>query len=205
MRRSLAEPVRLDRRARPLCPDAGVSLRVAARSAGCRRLVIVEVVGEVDHYSAPLLDDCLRRQCDRRGLRELVVDLDRVTFLAGAGLTILAQARQRCSARGVRLAVRCSDRRAVLRPLGLAGLSDLVHSDHAECRSPSVGNGLATVVHLPSGTRIGSGPPGHSRALPGALGPALAVCEVAHQVGKPRNGAGGRQSQRILGQPWRAE
>jgi anti-sigma B factor antagonist len=114
--------------------------------------VIVEVVGEVDHYTAPLLGGCLRRQCERRGLRELVVDMDGVTFLAGAGLTVLAQARQRCSTRGVRLMVRCSGRRAVLRPLQLAGLSGLVPLDPGEHRSSSSRGGAAMVEPAPRNT-----------------------------------------------------
>lgn len=188
MRRHLPEPFGPNRHARPPCSDAGDLLRVAARSAGGRRRVVVEVVGEVDHYTAPLLGDCLRTQCERRGLRELVVDMAGVTFLAGAGLTVLAQARQRCSTRGVRLRVRCSGRRAVLRPLELAGLSDLLLMDRAARRSPGAGTCLATVVHPPV-----------------AVGPDLVVCEDAYRVGGPQLGSGGGQSQGYVGQPWRAE
>jgi anti-sigma B factor antagonist len=121
--------------ARAESPGASDLLWVTARRAGGRRRVIVEVTGEVDHYTAPLLGDCLHRQCGRRGLRELVVDMGGATFLAGAGLTVLAQTRQRCSTCGVRLVVWGSGR-AVLRSLQLAGLSDLLPVEAAVCRCP---------------------------------------------------------------------
>jgi anti-sigma B factor antagonist len=135
--------------------DASELLWVADRPAGGCHRVIVDVVGEVDHYTAPLLGDCLQRHCDRRGLRELVVDLDGVTFLGGAGLTVLARTRRRCSARGIRLVVWSSGHRAVLRSLQLGGLSDLLPVDHAARRSPAAGIRPATVVRLIPGRQSG--------------------------------------------------
>ncbi|WP_369133495.1 anti-sigma factor antagonist [Modestobacter sp. I12A-02662] len=87
--------------------------------------VVVEVAGEVDAFTAPLLEACLQSQTDRRGLTELVVELDRVTFLGAAGIASLASAHRRCRSRAARLVLRCS-RRRVLRPLQLTGLSELV-------------------------------------------------------------------------------
>ncbi|MGY1805782.1 anti-sigma factor antagonist [Blastococcus sp. SYSU D00669] len=92
----------------------------------------VEVVGEVDAYTAPLLEACLRSRAGAPGLRELVVHLDRVTFLGAAGVHVLARADRRCRVRGARLVLRTGGRRAVVRPLRLTGLADLVPVDPAD-------------------------------------------------------------------------
>ena len=94
--------------------------------------VIVHVTGEVDAYTAPLLQLCLDSQVTRRGLRELVVDLEQVTFLGAAGVTVFAQAHRRCRMRGARLVIRTSGRRKMLRPLQLTGLADVVAVAPAE-------------------------------------------------------------------------
>jgi anti-anti-sigma factor len=79
--------------------------------------MVVQVTGEVDAYTAPLLQLCLDSQATQRGLRELVVDLEQVTFLGAAGNTVLAQAHRRCRMRGARLVIRTGGRRNILRPL----------------------------------------------------------------------------------------
>lgn len=134
-------------------PGADDLLWVAARPIDVRGRVVVEVVGEVDHYTAPLLGSCLRGQTARRGLRELVVDVRRVTFLAGVGLALLVEARERCAARGVRLALRCDGRRAVLGSLELAGLSALLGVE-----APEQNRDSARPVH-PQGRRGPRRPP----------------------------------------------
>jgi anti-anti-sigma factor len=75
--------------------------------------VVIEVTGEVDTYTAPLLGACLHSQSGRRGLRELIVDLEQVTLVGTAGIDALTQARRRCRMRGARLVVRCGGRRRV--------------------------------------------------------------------------------------------
>jgi anti-anti-sigma factor len=94
--------------------------------------VVVEVIGELDSFTAPVVEACLRSQALQRGARELVVDLRKVTFLGAAGVTVLAQAHRRCRLRGVRLVLRCGGRRSVLRPLQVTGLADLVAIDPSE-------------------------------------------------------------------------
>jgi anti-sigma B factor antagonist len=96
--------------------------------------VVVEVVGEVDTYTAPLLELCLHSQATQPGLRELIVDLERATFLGAAGMSVLAQANHRCRGRGARLVVRSGGRRTVLRPLQLAGLAEVIAPDSTEPR-----------------------------------------------------------------------
>ena len=81
----------------PAAPDPGQLLSVTAVPGTRPGRVVVEVIGEVDAYTAPALDVCLHSQARQRGVRELVVDLSRVTFLGAAGVTVLAQAHRRCA------------------------------------------------------------------------------------------------------------
>ena len=94
--------------------------------------VVVEVVGEIDAYTAPLLDACLRSQATRPGVRELVVHLGQGQCLGAAGVTVLARADRRCRMRGARLLIRTGGRRDVLRPLQLTRLADLVAAAPAD-------------------------------------------------------------------------
>jgi anti-anti-sigma factor len=119
---------------RPASTEADL-LSVAVVPASFGRLVL-EVVGEVDPFTAPLLELCLDSQAVRPGLRELIVDMQGVTFLGAAGMSALAQAHQRCRERGASLVVR-SGPALVLRSLQLAGLGDLVAVDPARARSAS--------------------------------------------------------------------
>jgi len=66
--------------------------------------VVVEVVGQVDAATAPLLEACLRTQASR--VQELVVDLGRASFLGLAGARAVARARRLCRDRGARIRVR---------------------------------------------------------------------------------------------------
>jgi anti-anti-sigma factor len=113
-------------------PDTGQLLSVCVVPSGRPGRVVVEVVGEVDAYTAPALDVCLHSQARQRGVRELVVDLSRVTFLDVAGVAVLAQAHRRCRMRGARLVLHTAGRRRMLRPLQLTGFADLVAVDPPE-------------------------------------------------------------------------
>jgi anti-anti-sigma factor len=95
---------------------------------------VVEVVGEVDAYTAPALDACLRSQSEHRGIREVVVDLSDVRFLGAAGMHVLARAGRRCRMRGARLVILTGGRRTALRPLQLTGLTDLEAVDPSGTR-----------------------------------------------------------------------
>jgi len=117
-------------------PDPEQRLSVSTVARGRSGRVVVEVTGEVDTFTAPLLRLCLDSQAERRDLRELVVDLEQVTFLGAAGVAALARAHRRCRRRGVRLVLRCAGRRRVLRPLQLTGLADLVPIDPADRAGP---------------------------------------------------------------------
>jgi len=89
----------------------------------------VDVVGEVDTVTAPLLQLCLDSQTRRRDVRELVVDLEQVTVLDAHGVAVLVRAHRRCVRRGVRLLLRCAGRRRVLDPRQLTELAESANTD----------------------------------------------------------------------------
>ena len=90
----------------------------------------VSAAGEVDSTSAPVL----RRQLDDlldSDVREFTVDLGRVTFLDSAGLCVLAAAHRRAVRQGVTMRVLASSR-AVIRPLQITGLWDLLKAERVD-------------------------------------------------------------------------
>ena len=87
-------------------PGPADLLWVGARPAGRRGRVVVDVVGDVDDYTAPLLAACLHGQSARSAVRTLVLDLSRVRSLSGAGRAVIEEAADRCAARGARLVLR---------------------------------------------------------------------------------------------------
>lgn len=100
-------------------------LAVNARPRGDSH-VVLDVVGHVDAFTAPLLRACLRTQLSRPGLRELVVDVGGVEFLGAAGASVIVEAARRCRERGLRFRLRAHGRRHVLRALeGAGGLDGL--------------------------------------------------------------------------------
>jgi anti-sigma B factor antagonist len=112
----------------PPFPPASDIVRFAVSSADS--VVRVTAFGEVDSSSAPLLRTELETALDGQ-LHELVVDLDGVTFLDSAGLSVLAAAHRAALARDVRLRVLASGR-AVIRPLQITGLWELLGAEQVE-------------------------------------------------------------------------
>ncbi len=106
-------------------PDL-VSVAVTRSATG----VLLTVAGEVDSSTAP----ALRAVVDTafaNGARALTIDLDGVTFLDSAGLCVLAGAHRRAVEDGVVLRVVASTR-AVIRPLQITGLYDLLAVERVE-------------------------------------------------------------------------
>jgi len=87
----------------------------------------VRAAGEIDSTTAPLLSQHLTALLDA-DVRELTVDLGEVTFLDSAGLCVLATAHRRAGRQNVRLRVLATSR-AVVRPLQITGLWDLLHAE----------------------------------------------------------------------------
>ena len=88
----------------------------------------VRAAGEIDSTTAPLLNQHLGGLLDT-DVRELTVDLGGVTFLDSAGLCVLATAHRRAARQDVRMRVLASSR-AVVRPLQITGLWDLLRAEH---------------------------------------------------------------------------
>jgi anti-sigma B factor antagonist len=117
-------------------PEPGQLLSVSASRGDRPGDVVVQVAGEVDAFTAPLLQLCLDSQTNRRDLRELAVDLEQVSVLGAAGVAALARARRRCGERNVRLVLRRAGRRRVLGLRQLAELAALVSTDPVEASRP---------------------------------------------------------------------
>jgi anti-sigma B factor antagonist len=115
--------------ARPTPSGPAQRLSVGPAPADRSDQVVVRVAGEVDTFTAPLLDGCLRSQTRRRKVHEVVVDLCEVTFLGAAGITVLARAQRRCRMRGARFVVHTGGSRGVQLSLQLSGLDDVVPVD----------------------------------------------------------------------------
>jgi anti-sigma B factor antagonist len=110
-----------------------VTLDVSARGSEQR----LTVTGEVDCSSAPVLRARLDALFDGRPA-EVTVDLGGVTFLDSAGLSVLARAHRRAAEQGARLRVIASGR-AVIRPLEITGLWNLLGVEQAEQVHPGAG------------------------------------------------------------------
>jgi anti-sigma B factor antagonist len=106
--------------------DELITLTVATFDISAR----VSTTGEVDSSSAPALHSELDRLLDA-GYREVVVDLDGVTFLDSAGLCALAAVHRRAADEGARLRILASHR-AVIRPMQITGLWELLAAEQIE-------------------------------------------------------------------------
>lgn len=96
-------------------------LSVSSRDEG--RFTVVEVVGDVDLASAPVL----RRTFEsllREGRTHLIVDLQGVPFVDSSGLGVLVGAQRLLKPRGGDVRLVCSAAR-VLRVLSITGLDQL--------------------------------------------------------------------------------
>jgi anti-sigma B factor antagonist len=87
----------------------------------------VRAAGEIDSTTAPLLNQHLTELLDSQ-VRDLTVDLTAVSFLDSAGLCVLATAHRRAVREDVRMRVLASSR-AVVRPLQITGLWDLLRAE----------------------------------------------------------------------------
>jgi anti-sigma B factor antagonist len=90
-------------------------------------LARITVIGEIDSSTAPLL----RTELDtvlEGAPSELVLDLDGVTFLDSAGLSVLAATHRRLAGGKTRLRLLASGR-PVIRPMQITGLWDLLQGE----------------------------------------------------------------------------
>jgi anti-sigma B factor antagonist len=107
-----------------------VTIDVTRTESGAR----VAAAGEVDSTSAPFLRERLDGLLDD-GVGEITVDLTGVSFLDSAGLCVLAAAYRRASEQDVALRVLAASR-AVIRPLQITGLWDLLQVEKVDPAAP---------------------------------------------------------------------
>lgn len=92
--------------------------------------VRVTAAGEVDSASAPLLRAEIESVLDGSPT-EVVIDLEGVTFLDSAGLSVLAGTHRRATEQGVHLRVLASTR-SVIRPMQITGLWNLLGAEQVQ-------------------------------------------------------------------------
>jgi anti-sigma B factor antagonist len=96
---------------------------------------VLTAAGEIDSTSAPVLRERLEALLDGE-VREVTVDLTGVDFLDSAGLCVLAAAHRRATGRDVAVRVLASSR-AVIRPLQITGLWNLLQAEQVEVGEPA--------------------------------------------------------------------
>ena len=116
--------------------DRPTSDLVTVDVSGVAPTVRVTAEGEIDSTSAPVLRDRLDGLLDG-DVRDLTIDLTAVTFLDSAGLCVLAAAYRRASEHDVRVHVLASSR-AVIRPLQITGLFDLLQVEKVDAGGAGV-------------------------------------------------------------------
>jgi len=88
--------------------------------------VVVQVGGEVDLVSAPVVDGQLRAaEALVMPPSPVVLDLTTTAFFGSSGLALLVKHASRCAELGSRLRV-VADQAAVLRPIAVTGIGQLV-------------------------------------------------------------------------------
>ena len=143
----------------PAVLDPAQLLSVTARPGDRPGQVVVDVAGEVDDATAPLLQLCLDSRTDQPGLRELVVDLEQVTHLGADGVAALARARRRCVRGGARLVLRYAGRRRVLDLRVLGELADPVGAGRSQRARPRPRRGRTAPRPRPTSWRPRPEPP----------------------------------------------
>ncbi len=107
--------------------DPPISDLISVDVARTGQTARVSAAGEVDSTSSSVLREQLEALLDD-DVRELTVDLGKVTFLDSAGLCVLAAAHRRSVRQGVAMRVLASSR-AVIRPLQITGLWELLKAE----------------------------------------------------------------------------
>jgi anti-anti-sigma factor len=105
----------VDVRSRPQAPGCSIETRVD----GDTHLIVVE--GELDLAVTPELDRELKR-AERGESRQIVLDLQRLTFIDSTGIALLVKATNGAGANADRLRIRRSDAPAVQRILDVTGI-----------------------------------------------------------------------------------
>jgi anti-sigma B factor antagonist len=88
--------------------------------------IVVVVQGEVDMLTVDRLQNAVDEALDDAAGQTVVVDLTEVTYLGSHGLAALEQASSSAARRREPLRLVVDDTRAVIRPIQLSGLEDVL-------------------------------------------------------------------------------
>jgi len=116
--------------------DTILSVEPAAPSDDGRQ--VVRIGGEIDMLTAPRLRDALAPVVAVSG-GDVVLDLDRVTFLGSNGLGVLVELAQQAEAAGTKFRLVCANR-TVSRPLTLTGLDQVLDFYESAADLPPAGS-----------------------------------------------------------------
>jgi anti-anti-sigma factor len=94
---------------------------------GADGAVVLAVTGEVDMGTVQPLREAIADALERRGARNLVVDLDAVTFLDSTGISVLILGHRAANERGARYRV-LNAHDMVRRVLDVTGVSEFLES-----------------------------------------------------------------------------
>jgi anti-sigma B factor antagonist len=156
--------------------DGDRVIEVEKLTVGPRRVLII-VVGEVDHFTCPLLRSTLTRTWEVRPVA-VTVDLRQVTFINAAGLRTLLAASGTARARGVPLVLQAGPGQ-VTRLLTMVGFREQVlPSCDAEGGLATDPNASRPVLRLVSSTEVADS----DAPAAAASGSGQAVCGDLHVV-----------------------
>jgi anti-sigma B factor antagonist len=88
--------------------------------------IVVVVQGEVDLLTVDRLEEAVNEALNDPAGQTVVVDLTKVTYLGSHGLAALEQASSSAKQRREPLRLVVDDTRAVIRPIQLSGLEDVL-------------------------------------------------------------------------------
>lgn len=87
------------------------------------KIVVIELEGEIDIYTAPEFRDVLLQAIDG-GARKVVVDVSKVTFMDSTGLGVFVSGEKRIRPLGGLLVIVCRDE-TIRRIFQITGLADV--------------------------------------------------------------------------------
>jgi anti-sigma B factor antagonist len=91
-------------------------------------VICLDVTGDVDVASSAAVDNAIRLALTAPGIKHVLVDLSKVTFLDSTGINTLVQNHQRAGEQNIRLLV-VNPSTMALRVLDLTGVLELLSGD----------------------------------------------------------------------------
>ncbi|WP_052434787.1 STAS domain-containing protein [Streptacidiphilus melanogenes] len=85
-------------------PGEGDGEHLTVAETLAEQVAVLCLAGELDHDTAPILRDALRR-CEETGSKRVLVDLSELGFCDSTGLNLLLEARLRAQERGALVAL----------------------------------------------------------------------------------------------------